>query len=139
MPKTGNYVVSSWKNTKASTFAPNSLSRFGHRNLSTSNLPGPGHYEPKPSLNDKGEYFVSKFQSSSSRKFGRSQRVLMKTESNFPGPGTYRAPSEFGHYESNIRLKRRLDIKLLKKIQKSGASTVPNLKRSNELPLENKL
>ncbi len=26
--------------------------------------PGPGTYEPKPAINDKGNYFISKFKSS---------------------------------------------------------------------------
>ncbi|CAG9334914.1 unnamed protein product [Blepharisma stoltei] len=131
MPKTGDYVLSNWNSTKSSSFAPNSLSRFGSRNLSASILPGPGAYQINSSINEKGEYFVSKFQSSMSRSFGKSKRALMRSNSEYPGPGTYRAPSEFGYYESKVKLK--LNMKLYEKAKKSIASTsVPNSRRSLE-------
>mmetsp|Transcript_10388 Transcript_10388/g.7752 ORF Transcript_10388/g.7752 Transcript_10388/m.7752 type:complete len:135 (+) Transcript_10388:424-828(+) len=56
--------------------------------------PGPGQYEPKPSLNPTGTYFVSKFRNSFAQTMApaRSQRFisLKNSPQNLnPGPGQY--------------------------------------------------
>ncbi len=66
-------------------------------------MPGPGHYKPKDYLPDNGNYFLSNFKSSQCRTFGSSIRQAITGPSSrtvTPGPGTYRMPSEFGHYGS---------------------------------------
>jgi len=48
-----------------------------------------------------GSYFVSKFKSNIARSFGHAVRKDPPTTNlTVPGPGSYRIPSEFGHYES---------------------------------------
>lgn len=69
--------------------------------------PGPGHYPTVVSLDRNGVYFLSKFQSSGCRRFGRESRASVSTRGsqlNTPGPGSYRAPSEFGYYQAKNSL-----------------------------------
>ena len=53
-------------------------------------------------MNQDGSYFVSRFKSSTCRKFGKEQRdVFDRLDQNkTPGPGSYRSPSEFGYYSA---------------------------------------
>lgn len=55
--------------------------------------PGPGQYEPKPAINDKGNYFLSKFHSSMATTISpaRSKRFFdpSATGKISPGPGLY--------------------------------------------------
>ena len=55
--------------------------------------PGPGAYDTKPSLNEKGYYFVSKFKNSMASTISpsKSMRFLdpQKTGKVYPGPGMY--------------------------------------------------
>ncbi len=78
--------------------------------------PGPGQYKPKYNMSLKGEYFLSNFKSSLCRTFTQSQRSEMKGRggninnfdniiSDTPGPGQYRIPSDFGHYENQQKYK----------------------------------
>ena len=66
-------------------------------------VPGPGTYAPKVEITPTGFYFNSNFVSSRVRSFGREPRKDMTQQAlsaKFaPGPGAYRAPSEFGYYE----------------------------------------
>lgn len=69
-------------------------------------VPGPGQYQLIQATSKNGNYFFSKFQSSCCRKFGTEKRVTGTVRGSFvssPGPGSYRAPSEFGYYESKNR------------------------------------
>ncbi len=55
-----------------------------------------------------GSYFVSKLRSSGCRRFGSEVRASLPARGTFiatPGPGTYRAPSEFGYYEAQKKYK----------------------------------
>ena len=99
--------------------------------------PGPGQYETKPSLNKEGSYFISRFQSSFSRKFGREQRnsITKSRTISTPGPGTYRSPSEFGYYEAKeaLRMGTTIDIKrsrtsfvMQRTIRSKSANTTSN-------------
>lgn len=64
--------------------------------------PGPGSYEPKPALNDKGNYYVSKFKNSmatsidppSSTRFKEfscniisKSNIVSLAKKSVPGPG----------------------------------------------------
>ena len=83
-------------------------------------FPGPGTYDPKLGLSDSGKYFFSKFEASGCRIFPRYKRLyfgdrkgslvfefrlnllllfMIFLTDNYPGPGTYEASSEFGHYD----------------------------------------
>jgi len=96
----GKYNVSKFKNSGASIIAPARSQRWP-TGKDGKTEPGPGQYDLKTGINTSGAYFVSKFRSNIARSFGHS---LRKTESSAtfqanPGPGSYRLPSEFGHYE----------------------------------------
>lgn len=41
-------------------------------------MPGPGAYEPKPAINDKGSYFMSKFRNSSATSIDPPSSVRFK-------------------------------------------------------------
>jgi len=60
--------------------------------------PGPGQYAYTPTLNSKGNYYVSKFKSSQARTFGSERRksyVEMVGRVGTPGPGSYGSTSNF--------------------------------------------
>lgn len=61
-------------------------------------FPGPGQYEPKPALNERGNYFVSKFHNSMATTISpaRSKRFSdqSNTLKNSPGPGLYSPSGE---------------------------------------------
>lgn len=52
-------------------------------------------------INRLGVFFNSKYKNSFSRYFGKQRRTIFESSNNFPGPGTYRQPSEFGLYETS--------------------------------------
>ena len=64
-----------------------------------------GFYDMKCQINPDGKYFVSNYKSSQCRSFGKSKRQLIRGGNDGPGPGEYRAPSEFGYYESSTAKK----------------------------------
>ena len=71
--------------------------------------PGPGHYEDLKTMDKNGVYPISKYQSSRCRRFGHERRGWLPTAGRMldtPGPGSYRSPSEFGHYQAKERLVR---------------------------------
>jgi hypothetical protein len=71
--------------------------------------PGPGHYEELKTMDKNGVYHVSKYQSSRCRRFGHERRgwlPLAGSTLETPGPGSYRSPSEFGHYQAKEHLIR---------------------------------
>ena len=67
-------------------------------------MPGPGSYNP--SDYDGVKYHLSKFKTSGTRKYvkdsyrgGSKGLSLVNTKADTPGPGTYIAPSDFGHLD----------------------------------------
>jgi len=79
-------------------------------------FPSPDHYKPTGTISPSGYYFPSKFHSSKCRTFSREKREYYNCKGysylwfyidveDQPGPGIYRAPSEFGYYESILREK----------------------------------
>jgi len=95
----GRYLNSKFKNSCATLFSPPRSKRFEELKPG---YPGPGTYENPPSIKEDGSYFVSKFRSSFCRTFSHSIRKnpAIPSFSNGPGPGSYKLPSEFGHYEA---------------------------------------
>ena len=65
--------------------------------------PGPSDYANK-TIEPDGIYFLSTMKGSGRRAILGGRRDLkMEGNRETPGPGTYRAPSDFGHYEDSIR------------------------------------
>ena len=66
-------------------------------------IPGPGQYDPRTEVSPNGTYFVDKFKNSQAPLFTKQQRLVTldpsETRKITPGPGTYKAPTEFGYYE----------------------------------------
>ena len=66
-------------------------------------MPGPGSYNP--SDYDGVQYLLSNFKTYGTRKYikdsysGSKRLSLVNTKAETPGPGTYIAPSDFGHLE----------------------------------------
>lgn len=48
---------------------------------------GPGQYETIPSINSKGQYFISNYVNSGCGIIGKSKRPTMNSNSIVPGPG----------------------------------------------------
>lgn len=70
--------------------------------------PGPGAYTLKVGIGDTASSFLSTFTSPKTRTFYHSDRKTIdipKHIMNLPGPGNYKLPSEFGHYESKNKYK----------------------------------
>jgi len=89
--------------------------------------PGPGHYPPSQAITKSGNYFLSKFRSSMCRRFGSEHReTLPDSRATFvftPGPGAYRAPSEFGHYQAQNKYVEEADrLDSQRKIQVAGTA-----------------
>lgn len=95
----GNYHNSKFTDSRATLISPPRSKRFVE--LKPGN-PGPGTYENSGTLNPNGSYYLSKFRSSFCRTFSHSMRKDTSNPSfvGSPGPGSYKIPSEFGHYES---------------------------------------
>jgi len=95
----GNYHNSKFADSGATLFSPPRSKRFAE--LKSGN-PGPGTYDNPATINPNGSYYVSKFRSSFCRTFSHSMRKNTSNPSfvSTPGPGSYKIPSEFGHYES---------------------------------------
>ena len=66
-------------------------------------MPGSGSYNPQNDLSNEGKYVLSKNQSAGKRKFLLGRRLsfteFSAKRSQTPGPGSYRLPSDFGHYD----------------------------------------
>ena len=75
-------------------------------------VPGPGNYKPQNDLSREGKYVLSRNKSAGKRAImdGRRQSFIDLTKkSQFtPGPGSYRTPSDFGHYDNKRERQTRL-------------------------------
>lgn len=74
MPNNGLCFVSTYKSSGANALKSTS-DRFGLANYTSLLVPGPGKYNHLSPVNKIGSNFVSKYESSSSRKFGNSARI----------------------------------------------------------------
>ena len=93
----GTYILSTHKNQVVHKFPPSSYTRFPKLNLD--NLPSPGSYNIDKGFLKNSEV-LSTVKSPGSTKFTSSSREFMNVQNENPGPGAYRLPSDFGHYES---------------------------------------
>eukprot|EP01016_Furgasonia_blochmanni_P051855 TRINITY_DN8212_c0_g4_i1.p1 TRINITY_DN8212_c0_g4~~TRINITY_DN8212_c0_g4_i1.p1 ORF type:complete len:273 (+),score=-0.24 TRINITY_DN8212_c0_g4_i1:85-903(+) len=76
----GKIFVSKYKNLGGSTISPSKISRT-LEDPESRHIPGPGAYDPKLQLDPKGEYFVSRFRSSTGRSFSHEVRKSMAVKS----------------------------------------------------------
>lgn len=57
-------------------------------------------------MNDKGSYTITRFQGHGKRIVDKETRENMfdfrARKNRNPGPGSYRSPSDFGHYDGNV-------------------------------------
>jgi len=90
------------------------------------NLPGPAEYTPGITIANTNGQFISKIPTPAGRTFYHFDRDTLKLPTSArmtPGPGNYRLPSDFGHYESKHAKKmershkRRLSVEAGKKSQ----------------------
>ena len=94
------------RSSGATTFSLPSLNRF--QLIKQDEVPGPGAYPIKTGISDPAFKFISNFKSPKTRTFYHADRKTIDIPSdckNLPGPGNYRSPSEFGHYESKNKPK----------------------------------
>eukprot|EP01017_Pseudomicrothorax_dubius_P025273 TRINITY_DN270_c0_g2_i1.p1 TRINITY_DN270_c0_g2~~TRINITY_DN270_c0_g2_i1.p1 ORF type:complete len:286 (-),score=49.84 TRINITY_DN270_c0_g2_i1:118-975(-) len=121
--KGGKHFYSKYKDSGATTFNPPKSKRFNEENP-TKTVPGPGAYDFHATIDSKGTYFNSKFNSSACRTFSHEKRTTFETKPA-PGPGAYRLPSEFGHYESKYA--KEMDAAQKPK-ENAGAGAEPEAK-----------
>eukprot|EP00350_Pseudokeronopsis_sp_OXSARD2_P009928 CAMPEP_0170548716 /NCGR_PEP_ID=MMETSP0211-20121228/6940_1 /TAXON_ID=311385 /ORGANISM="Pseudokeronopsis sp., Strain OXSARD2" /LENGTH=220 /DNA_ID=CAMNT_0010854339 /DNA_START=98 /DNA_END=757 /DNA_ORIENTATION=- len=99
----GSYFVSKFRNSLAQTMAPSRSQRFiSFKNSPQKLNPGPGQYSPKQGdIERTGSYYNSRFKSSQCRSHYHADRITLSPHRMVsPGPGAYRIPSDFGHYQS---------------------------------------
>ena len=96
-------------------------------------MPGPAEYVAKISISNTSGQFLSKVPTPAGRTFYHFDRDTLKIPSSArskfreikfivtPGPGNYRLPSDFGHYESKSAKKSRR----IKGRRKSMGATTP--------------
>eukprot|EP00828_Plagiopyla_frontata_P032992 TRINITY_DN42891_c0_g1_i1.p2 TRINITY_DN42891_c0_g1~~TRINITY_DN42891_c0_g1_i1.p2 ORF type:complete len:220 (-),score=20.43 TRINITY_DN42891_c0_g1_i1:72-731(-) len=113
----GNYFISKFLSSGATTFNPPTSQRFKTRK---DHSPGPGAYNPKcQQMANDGNYLLSKYPSTLCRSFPKLRRLLnnnnhIKNRDN-PGPGAYRAVSEFGCYEEQMRSRTQFKFEVPQK------------------------
>ena len=100
----GDYFISKFNNSMASTISPSRSKRFYDPSKASMVSPGPGVYSPSGGFSRDGSYFVSKFKSSMCRTHYHFDRNTLAGEGKkgTPGPGNYRLPSDFGYYEAKV-------------------------------------
>ena len=77
--------------------------------------PGPGMYNDVHNLSKVGRYIVSSNTGGTNAKFDKTKRVTKFDEerraaSIRPGPGYYKAPSEFGQYDGDVYRFNTIDV-----------------------------
>lgn len=108
--QTGRNFNSKMRSSSVCTIQKTKGGRFGSTNNPSKMVPGPGQYQPKLDMTKTGDYFVSKFRSAGTRTFYHSDRRtigLPECAKVTPGPGSYRAPSEFGFYENKRKFVKK--------------------------------
>ena len=70
-------------------------------------VPGPGNYKEIQGMSKTGHYVLSNNKGGTKAKFDQTKRQslfeqVFKRQLYNPGPGYYKAPSEFGQYDGDI-------------------------------------
>lgn len=100
MDKTGKYALSKNENSKAATWSPLKKERAQDDAFSKHENPGPGMYNP--SDYSEGMYILSKFKNKGTHQYkNRVTKKIVSIKKETPGPGSYLAPSDFGHLDLN--------------------------------------
>ena len=101
MNSTGNYPLSTMENSKAATWSPSKKDRTQDASYIMRNNPGPGKYNP--SDYNEGLYITSKFKNRGTYQYkNKVVKKIVRTKAETegtPGPGSYIAPSDFGHLD----------------------------------------
>lgn len=90
----GKYPVSGISNVNSMKFGNDKTKR---RTYAINKTPGPGEYDSKPMIGQK--IFDSRYHSYGGMSILQKYKVK-DSRSNYPGPGSYITPSEFGQYQS---------------------------------------
>jgi len=131
----GNQFYSKYESSRAAQFNPPHSQRF--MDLRTTFpynpiakgvrlSPGPGHYPAVQAITKNGVYVLSRFSSSRCRTFGVEFRDTLATRGSFmstPGPGTYRAQSEFGQYQAQEKIVKEIEKVELRRLANDRAKT----------------
>lgn len=132
--KTGIYHLSRYKNSCATRInKPQRLIK-----LKKTQNPAPWHYKDVDSMNKTGKYFLTRLKSSGCRTFGIADRNTLGLnlekihQDTCPGPGSYRLPSEFGHYKSSRVSTMR--SKFASTMSKMSTERTKSIKASNFRP-----
>jgi hypothetical protein len=99
--------LAKFKSSGATKINPIRSERF--QKLYGQQVPGPGEYDPKLKTTKDGFQYIQKFHSSGARSHYHFDRTTLPNSSTArftPGPGSYKAPSDFGFYESKHAKKR---------------------------------
>lgn len=95
--KYGKYSISTVANSRAANWSP-SKKRFIDENRHLRDIPGPGVYNPSDYSGNMG-YILSTNKNSGSIRMRKDSYRKNYNDKQGPGPGTYVAPSDFGHLE----------------------------------------
>ena len=97
--KMGVYVLSTVENSRATKWSP-SKNRFVDSDYYRRDMPGPGNYNPSDYNASSGMYVTSQFRNRGSIQYRRDvSRKTDRGQGETPGPGSYIAPSDFGHLD----------------------------------------
>lgn len=97
--KMGVYVLSTVENSRATKWSP-SKQRFTDADYYRRGTPGPGNYNPSDYNADTCSYITSKFRNRGSIQYRHDiTKKIERTKTETPGPGSYIAPSDFGHLD----------------------------------------
>lgn len=91
-PKNGRFSVGKYNDHRLS------IINNGKRFRTIKQSPGPPNYQEGDSISKEGKYVLSNHHSNGRRAFSRGERRLWSKTIDTPGPGSYTATSEFGHY-----------------------------------------
>ena len=107
----GKYTVSKHAGTGATLFNPRRSVRFFEFSTCCCDVenqnPGPGAYQPPSAIMATSHSVSSRHEGTGQRAFSTGRKVskfdeFSKTFVAYPGPGSYRSPSEFGNYDGEV-------------------------------------
>jgi hypothetical protein len=132
-------MMSEYRNSRAAAWSPSR--RFDPAMFANKEQPGPGQYEPRDYAD--GNYVLSKFRSSGTRRFGTAARLQLKggVSGETPGPGHYRPPSDFGyldlekfsHRASQQSPRGGLELKPIQKVRENSMDAGEQSQNGNQL------
>lgn len=92
-------MLSTIENSRATKWSP-SKQRFTDADYYRRGTPGPGNYNPSDYNSSNGMYITSKFRNRGSIQYRADiTKKIQRAKFETPGPGSYIAPSDFGHLD----------------------------------------